>query len=67
MASTILDITPLPIARAGDRTYALLMLPDPGTVPETQEGFAIIYVDPTSGDLCVKFGDGTIKTIVIDT
>jgi hypothetical protein len=28
---------------------------------------AIIYVDTADGDLKVRFGDGTIKTIVTDT
>lgn len=30
-------------------------------------GNAVIYVDSADGDLKIKFSDGTIKTIVIDT
>lgn len=36
------------------------------TTPATLAGFAIIYVDTADGDLKVKFGDGTVKTIVTD-
>ena len=35
--------------------------------PETVTGFAILFVDAADGDLKVKFGDGTLKTIVTDT
>lgn len=35
--------------------------------PSTVAGMAQIYVDVSDGDLKVKFGDGTIKTIVADT
>lgn len=37
------------------------------TAPATSAGNAIIYVDSADGDLKVKFGDGTVKTIVTDT
>jgi hypothetical protein len=37
------------------------------TAPATRAGWATIYVDGTSGDLSVKFGDGTVKVIVADT
>lgn len=37
------------------------------TAPSTVSGMAVIYVDTADGDLKVKFGDGTVKTIVIDT
>ncbi len=36
---------------------------EPGTIT----GRAFLYVDTADGDLKVKFGDGTIKTIVTDT
>lgn len=37
------------------------------TAPGTTAGYAKIYVDTADGDLKVKFGDGTIKTIATDT
>lgn len=37
------------------------------TAPAAQSGWAKIYVDAADGDLKVRFGDGTIKTIVVDT
>lgn len=37
------------------------------TAPSTEAGMALIYVDAADGDLKVKFGDGTVKTIVVDT
>lgn len=37
------------------------------TAPATLSGWAKIYVDSADGDLKVKFGDGTVKTIVTDT
>lgn len=37
------------------------------TAPNTITGIAQIYVDKADEDLKIKFGDGTIKTIVVDT
>lgn len=37
------------------------------TAPTSKSGFAKIYVDSADGDLKVVFGDGTVKTIVVDT
>lgn len=37
------------------------------TAPSTISGFASLYVDTADGDLKIKFGDGTVKTIVTDT
>lgn len=37
------------------------------TPPATIAGVAQFYVDTSDGDLKVKFGDGTIKTIVTDS
>jgi parallel beta-helix repeat protein len=37
------------------------------TAPATRAGWATLYVDTADGDLKVRFGDGTIKTIVADT
>lgn len=42
-------------------------LKDGITAPTTESGTAFIYVDSADGDLKVKFGDGTIKTIATDT
>ena len=50
------------------RINGVLQIPDDiGTAPGTVSGYAQIYVDPTTGDLTVKFGDGTVKTIVTDS
>ena len=37
------------------------------TAPSTIAGHAQIYVDSADGDLKVKFGDGTVKTLTTDT
>ncbi|MGI9152730.1 MAG: hypothetical protein ACR2IY_02490, partial [Rubrivivax sp.] len=37
------------------------------TAPAAVAGLALLYVDTADGDLKVRFGDGTIKTIVVDT
>jgi len=42
-------------------------LEDGITAPSTILGKALIYVDTADGDLKVKFGDGTVKTIATDT
>jgi hypothetical protein len=44
-----------------------LRIKDAVSAPSTVSGFALIYVDSADGDLKVKFGDGTVKTIVTDT
>jgi hypothetical protein len=44
-----------------------IKLNDGVTPPGTIAGVATIYVDSADGDLKVKFGDGTVKTIVVDT
>lgn len=44
-----------------------LKLIDGVGVPATESGFAFMYVDSADGDLKVKFGDGTVKTIATDT
>lgn len=43
------------------------LLKDGVTEPNTVAGYAILFVDTADGDLKVKFGDGTVKTIVVDT
>ena len=37
------------------------------SAPATEAGFARLYVDSADGDLKVKFGDGTVKTLATDT
>jgi len=44
-----------------------LWLVDGVGAPATVSGYAGLYVDSADGDLKVKFGDGTVKTIVTDT
>jgi hypothetical protein len=44
-----------------------MALVDGMTAPGTTSGWAKIYVDSADGDLKVKFGDGTTKTIMTDT
>lgn len=49
------------------RKATTLGITDGVTAPDVEAGFAQIYVDTTDGDLKIKFGDGTVKTIVTDT
>jgi hypothetical protein len=42
-------------------------LKDGITAPATVAGFTSLYVDSADGDLKVKFGDGTVKTLATDT
>lgn len=44
-----------------------LAVQDGITAPATAAGWTIIYVDTADGDLKVKFGDGTVKTLATDT
>lgn len=44
-----------------------LVIGDNITAPTATAGSAKIYVDVADGDLKIIFGDGTIKTIVVDT
>ena len=44
-----------------------MAIADGVTAPTTVAGVAFLYVDSADGDLKVKFGDGTVKTIATDT
>lgn len=44
-----------------------LAIQDGITAPTVEAGWAQLYVDSADGDLKVMFGDGTVKTIVVDT
>jgi len=44
-----------------------LQIEDGITAPGTVSGFASLYIDSADGDLKIKFGDGTVKTIVTDS
>jgi len=53
------------VSKLGDDGSFLIK--DGITAPSTAAGYATIYVDTADGYLKVKFGDGTVKTIVVDT
>lgn len=42
------------------------ILKDGITAPSTLAGFGLLYIDTADGDLKIKFGDGVVKTIVVD-
>jgi hypothetical protein len=44
-----------------------LYVSEGSSAPATRASYASIYVDSADGDLKVKFGDGTVKTIATDT
>jgi hypothetical protein len=46
---------------------AVLQVTDGVTAPAAVTGVGQIYIDTADGDLKVIFGDGVIKTIVVDT
>lgn len=54
--------TTLTLAESGT-----IALTDGITAPGATAGIAKLYVDTADGDLKVKFGDGTVKTIATDT
>lgn len=51
----------------GLRAVGALQCSDGMAAPGTTVGVAKIYVDSADGDLKVVFGDGVVKTIVLDT
>ena len=48
-------------------TGGVIGIADGVTAPSTVTGVAQLYVDTADGDLKVKFGDGTVKTITVDS
>lgn len=50
-----------------DPPSGCIAIQDGVSAPSTIAGFGIIYIDTADGDLKIKFGDGTVKTIVVDT
>ncbi|CAD7335145.1 hypothetical protein FIM10_01790 [Sphingomonadales bacterium 56] len=55
--------TATPLSSAQSACYLI----DGVSPPGTRAGYASIYVDSADGDLKIKFGDGTVKTIAVDT
>ena len=43
-----------------------IQIVDGVAAPDTLSGYGTIYIDTSDGDLKIKFGDGSIKTIVTD-
>jgi hypothetical protein len=44
-----------------------LAIEDGISEPATNTGLGTLYIDSADGDLKIKFADGTVKTIVVDT
>ena len=59
--------TPNDFLIGGKARGNILQVTDGVSTPSTEAGYSSIYVDNADGDLKVKFGDGTVKTIVTDT
>jgi len=59
--------TPNDFLIGGKARGSILQVTDGVSVPSTESGFASIYIDTADGDLKIKFGDGTVKTISTDT
>lgn len=52
---------------AEENHHSFIYMTDGVTAPSTDSGWGILYIDTADGDLKIKFGDGTVKTIVADT
>ncbi len=48
-------------------TRSAIALVDGITAPATVAGYAIIYVDTADGDAKIKFGDGFVGTLSVDS
>jgi hypothetical protein len=47
--------------------YSYVYLKDATDEPSTLSGWGLLFIDNADGDLKIKFGDGTLKTIIADT
>lgn len=56
-----------PFAWETDGYIGSIAVTDGITAPSTLSGKTVIYTDVADGDLKVKFGDGTVKTLATDT
>jgi hypothetical protein len=67
----VMVVTALPVgattASQVSGSFNQLSVIDGVSAPSTVAGSALIYVDSADGDLKIKFGDGTVKTIATDT
>ena len=67
----VMVVTALPVGAADasqvSGSFNQLSIIDGVSAPSTVSGSALIYVDSADGDLKIKFGDGTVKTIATDT
>lgn len=67
----VMVVTALPVGAADASqvfgSFNQLSVIDGVSAPSTVAGSALIYVDSADGDLKIKFGDGTVKTIATDT
>lgn len=59
--------SPLTQAVKNINAKGFMAIGDGITAPGANVGFAKLYVDSADGDLKIIFGDGTVKTIVVDT
>lgn len=66
------SMTPARVAQGTVSTYAgftggYIFIKDGISAPTADVNHAAIYIDIADGDLKIKFADGTVKTIVVDT